>query len=261
MFLFYFKRGVLARILLVFVITSAAVGTFHTAIGRAAGEVISVVAGGKLHPIYAVDTTEKKAAFSFDATWGSSRTNQIIKILADNNLKTTFFLTNIWLKQYPQLAREIAQAGHEIGLHSANHPRFTELSDEMIIKELQDNFKMVNEITGRKPFLFRPPFGAYNNKVVKIVQEENLIPIQWSIDSLDWKNLTSDQIYERITSRLHPGAIILFHNDGTNTPAALEPIIQYMKKEGYTIVPISELLYKENYYIDMNGIQKLKNAG
>lgn len=249
----------MARILLVLVFITATIGIFHSSLGRAAGEVVSViVSGGKIHPIYAVDTTEKKVAISFDATWGSSRTTQIMQILAKHNLKATFFLTNIWLNQYPHLARQISQEGHEIGLHSANHPRFTELSAEKIVKELQDNASMITEITGQQPYLFRPPFGAYNNGVIKIVQEENFIPIQWSIDSLDWKNLTSEQIIQRVTSKLHPGAIVLFHNDGTNTPAALEPIIEYMKKEGYTIVPVSELIYKDNYYIDINGIQKLK---
>lgn len=259
MFVFYLNRRVMARILLVFVIVSATIGIFRTDIGKAAGDVVSViVAGAKLHPIYAVDTGDKKVALSFDATWGSTRTNQILRIMADHNLKTTFFLTNIWLNQYPHLAREISEQGHEIGLHSSNHPRFTELSDEMIVKELRDNFNMVNEITGQKAILFRPPFGAYNNRVISIVQNENLFPIQWSIDSLDWKNLTADQIYHRVTGKLHPGAIVLFHNDGANTPAALEPILQFIEKEGYTIVPISELIYKKNYYIDVNGIQKLR---
>lgn len=248
----------MARYLLLLVIMTAGALIFNTAIKNTAQEIVSVlVSGGKLHPIYAVDIKEKKIAISFDATWGCTRTQQILKILEGHGLKTTFFLTNIWLKQYPQMAKEIVTAGHETGLHTVSHPSLTELSDEKILQELLDNAKMITEVTGQKPYLFRPPFGAYNNRVIQVAQGANIIPIQWSIDSLDWKNLSAEEIYQRVIKRIQPGAIILFHNDGTHTPQALEPIIQYLKKEGYSIVPISELIYKDNYYIDINGIQRI----
>ncbi|MBZ4653675.1 MAG: polysaccharide deacetylase [Peptococcaceae bacterium] len=254
-----FSRRRLAQVFLVLIIVITTLGIFHTSLKNTAEEVVSVlVPSVKLHPIYAVDMQDKKVAISFDATWGSTRTPQLLSILAKYNLKTTFFLTNIWLKQYPDLAKEIAAAGHEIGLHSANHPKLTDLNDEKIRQELLDNAKHITEVTGQKPYLFRPPFGAYNNRVITIARELNMIPIQWSVDSLDWQNLTANQIIERVTKRIHPGSIVLFHNDGTNTPQALEPIIQYLHNQGYSIVPISELIYKDNYYIDVNGIQKIK---
>lgn len=256
----YFSLRKWARnfFILVFVLTLAFF--LHGPISHTASDMAMVlVAGGRIHPIYAVDTVEKKVAISFDATWGSTRTPQILEILARHNLKTTFFLTNIWVKQYPQWAKEIVAAGHEIGLHSANHPNMITLSDEKMKKELIDNAALIKEVTNAEPYLFRPPFGAYNNRLIQLVQELNFIPIQWSIDSLDWKNLSKDEIYQRVTKRIHPGAIILFHNDGTNTPQALEPILESLKKDGYSVVPISELLYKDNYYVDINGIQKLRH--
>lgn len=258
-FVLYFTKRYLAIILLITLIGTAALGIFNNSLTNAAGEVVCVIAAGaKIHPIYAVEMQEKKVALSFDATWGSSRTQDLLNILAENNLKTTFFLTNIWLNQYPLLAKEIAAAGHEIGMHSANHPKMTDLSDEKALKELQDNARMITEITGYRPYLFRPPFGAYNNRIIKLVQDAGYISIQWSVDSLDWKNLSPEDIYQRVTKRIAPGAIVLFHNDGTNTPAALGMILEFLKKEGYTVVPISQLLYKDNYYIDINGIQKLR---
>lgn len=258
---YYITKHRLSVLLLITVVCLAFVGIFHASIASTAGEVVSVlVAGGKIHPIYAVDTQEKKVALSFDATWGSSRTPLILNILSKHQVKTTFFLTNIWLNQYPQLAKEIVNQGHEVALHSATHPRMTDLPDEKILKELQDNATLLTEITGQKPVLFRPPFGAYNNRVIKLVRETGYIPVQWSVDSLDWKNLSAEEIYQRVTKRIAPGAIVLFHNDGTNTPAALEKILEFLKNEGYSIVPVSELLYKENYYIDNNGIQKLHST-
>lgn len=213
-----------------------------------------------MHPIYAVDTAEKKVAFSFDATWGSTRTPLILQTLDDYNIKTTFFLTNIWLNSYPQVAQEIIARGHEPGLHTANHPDLTKVSAEKIRSELRENFALIEEVTGKQAVLFRPPYGAYNNRLITIAEEEKMIPVQWSIDSLDWKNLSADEITKRITDRISPGAIILFHNDGANTPQALKPIIDYLIKEGYQIVPISELIYKDNYYIDANGIQKQRDV-
>lgn len=253
----YLSKRKLSLWFLGLVIILAVLIMFPTLLKNTAQEVVSViVAGGKLHPIYAVEMTEKRVAFSFDAAWGSTRTPILLNILKKYDIKTTFFLTNIWLKQYPDLAKEIAAAGHEIGLHSANHPKFTTLSEEQMKKELIDNKVMVKEITGQDAYLFRPPFGDYNNRVIEAIKKENLIPIQWSIDSLDWKNLSENEIYDRVTKRIKPGAIVLFHNDGANTPKALEPIIKYLLDNGYSVVPISELIYKDNYYVDNNGIQK-----
>ncbi len=254
----YLSKNKLSRYFLIFVIIFATMCIFPIPLKNIAYDVLSVVSGNRLLPIYAVDTQEKKVALSFDATWGSTRTPKILQILDQHQIKTTFFLTNIWLKQYPHLAREIGERGHEIGLHTVNHPNLTELTENKIKEELQDNADLITETTGQKPILFRPPFGAYNNLVIKTADALNFKTIQWSVDSLDWKNLTAEAMYERVTQKLHPGAIILFHNDGANTAEALEPIIAYLKKEGYIIVPVSELLYKENYDIDHRGFQKLK---
>lgn len=190
--------------------------------------------------------------------WGSTRTPQILQILEEHKLQTTFFLTNIWLKEYPQLAQEISKQGHEIGLHTATHPRLSDLGKEQIRQELTDNIELVTEVTQQKPFLFRPPFGAYNNLVINTATDLDLVTIQWSVDSLDWQNLSAEAIFARIKEKVHPGAIVLFHNDGKNTPEALKLLLPYLQKEDYTIVPISKLLYQENYYIDQQGIQKLE---
>lgn len=233
---------------------------FPIPLKEAAQEVISVLAGNKLLPIYGVETGEKKVAISFDATWGNTRTPKILQILEERGLKSTFFLTNIWLKEYPELGREIKEKGHEIGLHSANHPNLTTLPVAKIKEELLNNAQLIKEVTGLEPVLFRPPFGAYNNTVISTARELGFIPIQWSVDSLDWQNLSADGIYQRVTKKIHPGAIILFHNDGAHTAEALVPILDYLQKEGYRIIPISELLYQEHYHIDHRGFQILKKS-
>ncbi len=144
---------------------------FPIPLKEAAQEVISVLAGNKLLPIYGVETGEKKVAISFDATWGNTRTPKILQILEERGLKSTFFLTNIWLKEYPELGREIKEKGHEIGLHSANHPNLTTLPVAKIKEELLNNAQLIKEVTGFEPVLFRPPFGAYNNTVISTARE------------------------------------------------------------------------------------------
>jgi len=210
----------------------------------------------KLHPIYSVNTEEPKIAVSFDATWGAAYTKQLLDTLDKYNIKTTFFLVNIWLDKFPEEAKEIVRRGHEIGLHSTTHPDFNKLSEEQMIDELQSNYNMVLEITGHKAILFRPPFGSYNNTLITAANGMGLHVIQWDVDSLDWKDLTADQIYNRVTSRVKNGSIVLFHNNAKHTPEALGPILENLGSKGFKIVPVSQLIYKEDYYVDVNGVQR-----
>ncbi|MBT9172049.1 MAG: Peptidoglycan-N-acetylglucosamine deacetylase [Syntrophomonadaceae bacterium] len=204
----------------------------------------------RLLPIYYVDTPEKKLALSFDASWGTQHTTRLLEILEQNNIKTTFFLTGFWAEKYPELVKKIAAAGHELGNHTWTHPHLNTLDKRGIKIELERLHAALSGLTGVGPSLFRPPFGEYSNKVIEAANELGLLTIQWSIDSLDWKELSREAIVQRVTSRLHPGAIILFHNNGRYTADALPEIISFAKSQGYTIVPISELLHREDWYID-----------
>lgn len=213
----------------------------------------------RLVPIYYVDTPEKKVAISFDASWGAERTEKILDILRENEIKTTFFLTGFWVEEHPDLVRLIAAEGHEIGNHTATHPHLSACTAEQIRNELSRVEEMITEISGQKPDLFRPPFGDYTNQVISVASGLGYKTIQWSIDSLDWQNLTADEIVQRVTNRAHKGAIVLFHNNGLHTADALPDIIDYFKRNDYAVVPISELIYHDNYTIDPHsGAQRKK---
>lgn len=138
----------------------------------------------RLVPIYEVETYKPLVAISFDASWGAEHTEDILDTLDEYGVKGTFFLVNIWLEDYPEMAAQIAERGHEIGLHSTTHPHFTELSEEQILSELSDNYAMIQEVTGYTPTLFRPPFGDYNNQVVELVNASGYDCIQWSVDKM-----------------------------------------------------------------------------
>lgn len=208
-------------------------------------------------PIYYVETPEKRVAFSFDASWGSEKTPRILEILEDYDLKTTYFITGHWIEEHPEWVEKIVEAGHELGNHTSTHPHLSQLSEKEIRKEVKDLESDIYELTGQETTLFRPPFGDYNNTVISTLEEMNYKVIQWSIDSLDWKNLSKEAIVERVTGRDHHGAIILFHNDGLHTPDALPEIIEFYQENGYEIVPISDLIYQDDYEIDPHtGAQK-----
>lgn len=211
----------------------------------------------RLVPIYYVATQEKKIAISFDASWGAEYTPSILQILRHNNIKTTFFLTGFWIEKYPDLVKKIVAEGHELGNHTYTHPHLNTLDKPAIKNELERVHAALTALTGREPRLFRPPFGEYSNKVIETANELGYQTIQWSVDSLDWKELGKQTIVKRVTDKLHPGAIVLFHNNGRYTADALPEIISFAKSQGYTIVPISELLHREDWYIDpADGAQK-----
>ena len=207
-------------------------------------------------PIYCVDKGEEKVcALSFDAAWGADDTNEIIRILDEHNIKTTFFVVGSWVDKYPEAVKALHDAGHEIMNHSDTHPHMTKISKEKMIEEVEECDRKIEAITGKKVDLFRPPYGDYNKDVVDTLIEQDHYTVQWSVDSLDWKDLTCEQIQKRVTENIHPGAIVLFHNAAKNTPAALPGIIKTLTDGGYKIVPVSELIYKDNYTIDHTGKQ------
>ncbi len=221
-------------------------------------QVVGVFNSGEREvPIYGVDLEEKKLAISFDAAWGADCTPTLLKILKEHNIKTTFFLTGIWVKEYPEMVKKIAEAGHELGNHSLTHPHCNTLSAEEFVEELKKNEEMIHKLTAKRTKLFRPPFGEYDNTNLKAARKNGYEVIQWSVDSLDWQEAGTEAVVDRVLKNAHPGAIVLFHNNAQYTPEALPIILKGLKKDGYKIVPVSELLHKGDYYIEKhNGIQK-----
>ncbi len=226
------------------------------------GENVSVSSSvnGRELPIYCVDTDEKKIALSFDAAWGNEDTAKILEILDKQNVKVTFFMTGGWVESYPEDVKAILAAGHDLGNHSENHKNMSQLSDEEKKEELMKVHEKVRELTGYEMFLFRPPYGDYDNAVVNVAKDCGYYTIQWDVDSLDWKDYGVDSIIKTVTEHKHlgNGSIILCHNGAKYTAQALDMLIAKLKNEGYSFVPISELIYKEKYHMDHEGRQ-IKN--
>lgn len=206
-------------------------------------------------PIYSVKTDENKVAISFDAAWGADKTTEIMNICDTYGVKATFFLVGFWIDKYPEMVKEIYNRGFEIGIHSNTHPDMTKLSRGEIREELEININKIVDITGTRPKLFRPPYGYYNNNLIEICEELELSCIEWSVDSLDWKGLSASQLSGRVISKSKNGSIVLFHNNSDNILDGLKMCLEYYKNKNTQVVPIGDLIYYENYYIDNNGAQ------
>ena len=210
----------------------------------------------RLLPIYCVETDKKQIAISFDAAWGNDDTETLIEILKEYDVPATFFVVGAWVDKYPESVKALSAAGHQIQNHSNTHPYMSTLSSAQMTNELSACNKKIEEVTGKCPTLFRPPYGDYSNPVIETVGNNKMYTIQWSIDSLDWKDTaTPDSICQRVISKAHPGGIVLFHNDADHTPAALPTILKTLKDDGYEFVFISDLILKENYEIKHDGTQ------
>ena len=222
-----------------------------TAIPRA----ITTAATQRDLPIYCVQKDSNVCALTFDAAWGNEDTQQLIDILGKYKVKATFFVVGEWVDKFPESVKALHDAGHEIMNHSDDHAYFTKLSADQIKAQLDSCNSKIEAITGVRPDLFRPPYGDYNDSVVSTVRNCGMYTIQWNVDSLDWKDLESSAIAERVLKRIEPGSIILFHNAAKNTPAALPSVIEGLIQQGYTMVPVSQLILRDNYTMDHTGRQ------
>ena len=196
--------------------------------------------GSRKLPIYCVDlskktkldTSKKYVSISFDAAWGDE-------------------------DSYPDKVLEIYNRGHDLGNHSQNHKEMSKLSVNEQKDEIMSVANKIKEITGYTSFLFRPPYGDYNSTLIDTVYGCNFYPIEWDVDSLDWKDYGTDNIIKTVTTHkaLKNGSIILMHNGAKYTAEALESVITGLQSQGYEIVPISQLINTENFHMDGTGLQ------
>lgn len=208
-------------------------------------------------PIYCVKTDAPKVALTFDAAWGNEDTRRLMEILSAHNVKVTFFMTGGWVEKYPEDVRYIADQGHELGNHSENHKNMSKLDKAGMRMELQKVHDKVKTLTGKEMTLFRPPYGDYNNQVIETADSMGYYPIQWDVDSLDWKDYGAGSIVDQVLKNPHlgNGSIILMHNGAKYTPEALDSVITGLQEKGFELVPVSELIWKENFYLDQEGRQ------
>jgi peptidoglycan/xylan/chitin deacetylase (PgdA/CDA1 family) len=188
-------------------------------------------------------------ALTLDAGASSAPTPRMLEALRERRITITFFLTGKWIKDNPDLARQIAADGHEIANHTFTHPDLTRLGDAALRQELADTEALLKQTAGvsSRP-LFRPPYGAYDEQVLRAVVGQGYLPIYWTLDSLDsvGEPKTPEFLLERVTRKLTPeqlrGAIILAHCGSDATADALPKILDRFAEMGFEVKKVSEVL-------------------
>ena len=210
-------------------------------------------------PIYSVERSDSALSVTFDTAWGAEDIDAVLSALKAADCRATFFVTGEFTDKFPEAVKKIHSAGHEVANHSNSHEHFNSLSKQEMCDSILECDKKIRKITGQDEVLFRAPYGEYNKTLLNVCEETERFIIQWSKDSLDYKNLSASEIGKRIMPNLKTGDIILFHTGTENTAALLPGILSEIKAAGFSFLPCGELILKDNYYIDHTGRQFSKN--
>ena len=236
---FFIVKSKMAFLLLVILLSS-----FLLTLGNGNTAFANVFFGNsmKLYPIYKVETQKNEISITFDAAWGADKTREIMDVCDEYGIKATFFLVGIWVEEYPEITKEIAERDFEIGSHSYNHPDFTKLGIQEMQTELIRTNELIQKVAGIKPTLFRPPYGAYNNDLINTLNKLNMRGIQWDVDTLDWKGYGPNQVISRVNNKIDSGSIILCHNNAEHVVENTRLILTTLKNKGFNFVKVGELV-------------------
>jgi len=206
-------------------------------------------------PIYCVEREDNKISLTFDCAWGNSNTDELLTLLKKENVKATFFVTGEFCDKYPEDVLKMFKAGHEIQNHSDKHPHIAGININELINDTREAGRKIRMITDVQPTLYRGPYGEYDNNSIFTVEGMGYKYVQWSVDSLDWQEPDAKTMTKKVLAAAKSGSILLFHNDLANTTEALPEIIAGLKQKGFDMVPVSSLIFTENYRIDNAGKQ------
>lgn len=193
--------------------------------------------------ITAVRTPSPVVAMTFDDGPHPTHTPRLLDMLAERNLKATFYLIGNRVVQYPAIARRIADEGHEIGNHSWSHPFLNRLSDGAVIREIDQTTSAIFQVTGRPPVTFRPPYGAFTSRQRTLLHANRTLPtILWSVDPQDWRRPGASVVANRILQHTRQGGIILSHDIHRGTIDAMPRTFDGLAGRGLRFVTVSQIL-------------------
>ncbi|WP_418790172.1 polysaccharide deacetylase family protein [Phosphitispora sp. TUW77] len=191
-------------------------------------------------PIYQGSTDQKKIALTCNVVWGEEYIPEMLDVLKKNNVSMTFFMGGQWVKDFPELTKEIAK-NHELGNHSYSHPHPTFISKSKNINEIKKTEEAIFELTKVRTCLYAPPYGEFNKTVLEAAGESGYLTILWSIDTIDWQRPEPATILKRVSDKAHNGAIVLMHPTAP-TVKALPAIITVLREKGYKLTTVSDIL-------------------
>ncbi|CAM3705417.1 polysaccharide deacetylase family protein [Mesobacillus zeae] len=201
---------------------------------------------GNLPPaaIYKGNQEKPMVSFVINVAWGNEYLSDMLATLKKHNVQATFFMEGRWVKNNPSLAKMIVSAGHEAGNHSFSHPKMERLSAAKANEEIKKTNAIIETTTGKVCRWFSPPSGGYRDETVKVAAANGLGTIMWSVDTIDWQKPDPQTLINRVTTKVHSGALILMHPT-ESTAKSLDRLITEMEKRNLEIGTVSELLDEE----------------
>jgi len=210
---------------------------------------------------YRLDGPQKKVALTFDDGPSFEWTPKILDELKKAQVKATFFMIGKHVEKYPEIARRVAEEGHEIGNHTSDHHLLIYYKTDELEKEIRDAEKVIKNVTGQTTRYFRPPKAWLTAKEKRKIGEMGYKTVLWTLNSKDWVTFDDKYIVKYILRHIKPGDIILFHDSGGvfateggdrhETVRTIAQLVEKLREKGYRFVTITELL-------NMKGEQKLK---
>ncbi|MDB4617387.1 polysaccharide deacetylase family protein [Verrucomicrobiales bacterium] len=198
---------------------------------------------GKTNRYTQIKTDQKVIAITFDDGPHPKNTPRLLKMLKDRNIKATFYVVGDMVSSYPDVLKQTAEAGHEIGNHTVTHATLSRLSTSGLRKELADAHRQIVEITGIAPRTMRPPGGAIKSSQREYMMEEFGYPtILWSVDPEDWKKPGVSLVASRLVKGAAPGGILLVHDLHSSTVDAMPSALDQLLAQGYRFVTLTELI-------------------
>lgn len=185
-----------------------------------------------------IPSSGKYVALTFDDGPHPTNTLEILQLLDEYSAKATFFMLGNRVDFYPDIAKMIAENGHEIGNHTWSHKNLTSLGKEEMLEEVQVTNEVIQNATGKQPTVFRPPYGAINDQVREVL---GIPPTLWTIDTLDWKSHDPNEVLSIVKENVTEGSIILMHDIHKSTVEAVELVLKFLDEEGYEFVTVSEI--------------------
>ena len=207
--------------------------------------------------VWDIKTKQKVVAITFDDGPHPKYTKQILDLLAEHHAKATFFVVGNRVSSNKELIKRMADEGHELANHTYSHARLQGISEGNFTKELLRTEMAIESIVGKKPTLFRPPLGYYDEKTIAQALKHHYLTVMWSWhqDTMDWSNPGTQKIIRTVLNNIQKGDIILFHDFGGNrsqTVRALQEILPALIERGYRFVTVSELLqYNDHFQIPL----------
>jgi probable sporulation protein (polysaccharide deacetylase family) len=192
-------------------------------------------------PIYRGNPEKPMVTLLVNVAWGNEFLPGMLQTMKKYNVHSTFFLDGSWVKKNPSLAKMIREEGHEIGNHAYSHPDLKKMTNTRIKEELKQTNEVIHATLDLSPKWFAPPSGSYRNDVVQIANELGMKTILWSVDTVDWRNPDPKAMTGTVLNKVHPGAMILMHPTKSSA-AGLEEMIKGIKKKGYGIGTVSDLM-------------------